>query len=73
MLQPVGGGSINDSYRISFAGKNLFCKINSATKFPHLFEKEKKGLQILSSSQTIKTPAVVDCFEAEGRQFLVLE
>lgn len=69
----VGGGSINDAYRISVAGETFFCKCNSATKFPHLFQKEKGGLEMLAQSKAVKTPAVLDCFEAGGQQFLLLE
>lgn len=72
-LQPIGGGSINDTYRLSFAGQTYFCKANSATKFPHLFAREKQGLEILAQQALIKTPRVIDCFEAEGHQLLLLE
>lgn len=70
---PVGGGSINECYRINQEGRSYFCKINSATKFPQLFLSEKKGLQLLASRNLIKTPDVIDCFEADNRQFLFLE
>lgn len=72
-LQSIGGGSINNTYRISFGNEILFCKINSATKFPHLFSKEKRGLEKLAAQRLIKTPAVVDCFEHVDKQFLLLE
>lgn len=72
-LQSIGGGSINETYRITFSNRTLFCKINSATKFPHLFVKESKGLQLLAAQNKIKTPSVIDCFEAEGYQVLLLE
>lgn len=72
-LDPVGGGSINDTFRIHFADQILFCKVNSATKFPHLFLKEKKGLEILAQQSIINTPAVVDLFEANSNQFLLLQ
>ncbi|NTS42012.1 fructosamine kinase family protein [Flavisolibacter sp. BT320] len=69
----VGGGSINDTYRISVANQSVFCKINSATKFPHLFQTEKAGLSLLAQTGNQKTPQVIDCFEMEGFQFLLLE
>jgi protein-ribulosamine 3-kinase len=72
-LKGVGGGSINDSYQITTADKVLFCKTNSATKFPHLFSKEKSGLAILAQTKSIRTPTIIDCFEANGFQFLLLE
>lgn len=72
-FNPVGGGSINNAYRLSFGYETVFCKVNSATKFPHLFAKEKRGLQSLAEAAQIKTPLVVDCFEEEGHQVLLLE
>jgi fructosamine-3-kinase len=69
----VGGGSINDTYCISFSGASAFCKINSATKFPHLFREESRGLTLLAQQKKIRTPAVIDCFETEGFQLLLLE
>ena len=69
----IGGGSINQTYKIS-AGANLFfCKTNSATKFPHLFEKEAKGLKLIQQQHLIKTPKPVEYFEVENTQFLLLE
>ena len=70
---PVGGGSINETGRILWGGSEFFCKINSATKFPHLFLKEKKGLERIAQQGLIKTAAVIDHFETGGHQFLLLE
>lgn len=69
----MGGGSINDTYKLSAAGKTFFCKVNSAVNFPHLFAREKEGLEALVGQGKIQTPRLVDCFEAEGRQVLILE
>ena len=72
-LQAVSGGSINQTYRLISGIDSFFCKVNSATKFPHLFQKEKNGLSLLAQQGRIKTPAVMDQFETEGFQFLLLE
>jgi fructosamine-3-kinase len=72
-FQSVGGGSINETYRLTFADHALFCKINSASGFPHLFEKERDGLQLLAKQAVIKTPGVIDCFATEDIQVLLLE
>jgi fructosamine-3-kinase len=72
-IYAIGGGSINATYRLEISGRRFFCKGNSATKFPHLFSKEKSGLQRLDSENVIETPAVIDCFEEEGYQFLLLQ
>jgi len=69
----VGGGSINDTYRISFGDRSFFCKINSATKFPQLFAREKSGLELIAKQVFIKTPFVINHFEHEEQQVLLLE
>jgi len=72
-VQFVGGGSINETYRLQFDDSKVFCKVNSATNFPGLFVKEKAGLALLEKQGVIKTPSVIDCFEVFGHQVLVLE
>src|SRR5688572_16215705 len=69
----IGGGSINQTFRIESPGSNFFCKFNSALKFPGLFVKEKNGLQFLKNTNTIKVPEVICCEEHNGQQLLVLE
>jgi fructosamine-3-kinase len=72
-VQFVGGGSINETYRLQFDDSKVFCKVNSAANFPGLFVKEKAGLALLEKQGVIKTPSVIDCFEAFGHQVLILE
>lgn len=72
-LQPVGGGSINQSFRILSGSHTWFCKVNSATKFPHLFEKEAEGLRLLGAQDKLRVPKVIDSFYAEDKQVLLLE
>ena len=72
-IHPVSGGSINQTFRVSTLSHTLFCKTNSATKFPHLFEKEARGLILLGQQDVIKVPAVKEVFEMEGQQVLLLE
>lgn len=73
LFSSVGGGCINETYRISFHEHQFFCKINSASKFPHLFEKEKNGLELIAAQNIIKTPKVIDCFETNNQELLLLE
>jgi len=72
-FQPIGGGSINRTYRIDLQNNSYFCKINSATKFPQLFEKESEGLQLIKRQAVIKVPGIVHCFQAFDYQVLILE
>jgi protein-ribulosamine 3-kinase len=72
-LRRVGGGCINDCYRVKSEKTAFFCKANSATKFPQLLLKEKNGLELLKKQSVIGVPAVIDFFEEAGMQFLILE
>jgi len=69
----VGGGSINDAYRVDYGDKRFFCKTNSAVQFPGLFQSERTGLDLLKSTHVVKVPEVIDCFESGDRQVLLLE
>jgi fructosamine-3-kinase len=51
----------------------FFLKVNSATKFPKLFQKEKKGLEFLNSQKILRVPSVIVCNEIDNYQILVLE
>ncbi|MGZ3895703.1 MAG: fructosamine kinase family protein [Flavisolibacter sp.] len=73
VAEPVGGGSINQTIRVSAGGRLFFCKINSATKFPQLFQREQSGLALLRKQDLIRVPDVLDLFEGLGCQFLLLE
>jgi fructosamine-3-kinase len=68
----VHGGSINQCFRVTWKGKPVFCKTNSVSAFPGLFEKEKQGLDTLKAHK-ILTPAVFASFIENDHQFLVLE
>lgn len=69
----VGGGSINQTFRISAGGKQLFCKLNSATNYPGLFEKEAAGLRAIRDTSCILTPGIISVHEWNGHQVLLLE
>lgn len=72
-ILPVGGGCINQTYKITTANKDFFCKINSASKFPHLFLKEQDGLALLAKQKLIKIPEVIECCFLKDQQILILE
>jgi protein-ribulosamine 3-kinase len=71
-IKRLTDGSINDAYQLQFNNGCVFCKVNSATKFPQLFKKEESGLQLLRTNN-FRTPGIVDCFTDQGFQFLILE
>jgi protein-ribulosamine 3-kinase len=73
-LSRIGGGSINNTYRVLVNQKfAFFLKTNKADKFPGLFEKEKQGLEFLSSQKLIAVPTVLFCGTYKDEQILVLE
>jgi protein-ribulosamine 3-kinase len=70
----VGGGSINETYQIIInKDQKFFCKINSASKYPFLFLKEKNGLEFLAKQNIIYIPKIIACEEKEEKQILILE
>ena len=70
---PVGGGSINDAYRLHTTHGTWFAKVNSADRFPSLFEAEADGLRRLAATGTLRTPAVIAHGEDHDDSYLLLE
>ncbi len=69
---PLGGGSINDARVVQTSGGSFFVKINSASRYPGMFEKEAKGLALLSKANVIAVPRVIGYGEETKDAFLVL-
>lgn len=70
--QAVGGGSINDAYRISGDGEDYFVKLNDASRLD-MFEAEAEGLREIAAAEVIRVPRPV-CWGTAGRQaYIVLE
>jgi protein-ribulosamine 3-kinase len=73
-FSPVGGGSINQTFRVhTNTQAQYFCKLNSAKKFPGLFRCEQQGLELLGKQQVMRVPAVIACMETGEHQVLLLE
>jgi len=71
-INTMSGGDINDVYFIKTKEKDFVLKVNSSSKFPKMFEKEKKGLEKISSTGA-KSPKVIEVFENLKHQFLLIE
>jgi len=70
----IGGGSINQTYQVLINKKEkLFCKINSASRFTQMFEREKSGLELLGSQKIIRVPNVIGTLKIDDYQILLLE
>ena len=72
-IKTVGGGCINQTYKITTAKEHFFCKVNSASKFPHLFEKETNGLSLIEKQNIIKVPKLIAYDIVDDQQILILE
>lgn len=74
-VRPMGGGSINDTYRISTTtgGPRWFCKVNDRSRFPSLFENEFDGLRLLGSTGVFRVPRILACTVSGDHQILLLE
>jgi fructosamine-3-kinase len=70
---PVGGGSINAAYRLETNDGRFFVKVNSADRFPTLFEAEADGLGRLRAADAIRVPKVIAHGEDHDDAFLLLE
>jgi len=73
-FRSVGGGSINDCCQVLVNDRSrFFLKVNSATKYPNLLQKEKEGLQFLNAQKKLRVPSVTACDEIDDYQVLLLE
>ncbi|MFO8055519.1 MAG: fructosamine kinase family protein [Bacteroidales bacterium] len=70
---PVGGGSINSAYRIETPLDSHFLKYNSAERFPGMFEKEAKGLQLMRATRTVYVPELIATGKAGSYAFILME
>lgn len=68
----VPGGDINEAFSLSHHGSRYLIKVNDAARFPNMFVAEKNGLKALSDA-SFRTPAVLKCGAATGKQYLLLE
>ncbi len=68
----TAGGSINEAYVISTEKGNFFIKTNLASRYPQMFEKEAKGIEVLKQSGEIPVPEVVLSDETGDTAFLIL-
>ncbi len=71
--QSLGGGDINEAYRIDTDAGYFFVKLNSFSKFPGMFEKEAMGLELLATPGVIPVPEVISYGEEEDDSFLILK
>ncbi|MFA8299130.1 MAG: fructosamine kinase family protein [Hyphomicrobiales bacterium] len=71
--KPIGGGCINSAFEIKVDNKVYFLKYNNKMAFPLMFEQERKGLELLSSTNTFRIPEVIHCDNTKNYSYLLLE
>ncbi|MGB7412972.1 MAG: fructosamine kinase family protein [Thermosynechococcaceae cyanobacterium] len=68
----VGGGSINQAYRISDSSQQYFVKLNQASKVA-MFEAEALGLREMAQAGAIQVSEPICWGITEGHSYIVLE
>ncbi len=71
-INAISGGDINDVYLVKTKENDFVLKVNSFSKFPKMFEKEKKGLEKISKTGA-NSPKIIQVFKNSKHQFLLLE
>jgi protein-ribulosamine 3-kinase len=70
--QSIGGGCINQSFKLTDTQRSFFVKLNDASRLA-MFEAEAAGLQEIASTQSLRVPLPVCHGVADEQAFLVLE
>ena len=71
-LTPIGGGDINQTFRIGSGARRYFVKTNHAERLPML-EAEADALRALDATHCVRVPQPITSGTAAGQAFLVLE
>ncbi|RAJ88123.1 fructosamine-3-kinase [Chitinophaga dinghuensis] len=69
----VGGGEINETFRINTNEGYFFLKLNDATRYPEMFRQEFAGLEALRKARALAVPRPLATGTAGGKTFLLME
>ncbi len=72
-IERVGGGEINEAYKVFNNRSEFFVKLNDAGAYPGMFEQEALGLQTLRENSRFVIPEVLQFGTAGSKQFLILQ
>ncbi len=72
-LQPVGGGSINEAYKLNTTAGTFFLKKNRAPIAATMFATEARGLALLSGHSEFTVPRVIGRYDDGANAYLLLE
>jgi fructosamine-3-kinase len=70
--QTVGGGCINQAFKLADGERAFFVKVNQASQLA-MFEAERDGLSEMYSSQTIRVPQPLCCGVSQASAYIVME
>lgn len=71
--RPLRGGDINIAFELISGSGSYFVKMNSAARFPGMFEAEAAGLNLLRQTNGVRIPEVIGSGEVAGASYLLLE
>ncbi len=69
----VSGGDISKAFCVESAMQRFFLKVNENRFALEMFTAEKKGLESINRTKTIKAPEVVDCGQYENNSYILME
>lgn len=72
-ILPVSGGDISNSYKINSYKRRYFIKTNQSKDALTMFQAEAFALDLIRSTDTIKTPEVLFCDTFQESSFLIME
>lgn len=67
------GGDINDVFKLNISSDSYCIKLNSAKRYPGMFEAEADGLKALSACNTLTVPLPISTGEIDGTSYLIME
>lgn len=71
--EEVHGGDINKAYCLYTQDDKYFLKVNEEKRYPGMFDKEAKGLDLLRNNCTLIIPGVIKTGSCNQQQYLLLE
>lgn len=71
--EQVQGGDINESYCLYTKDNKYFLKLNSASRFPDMFNMEADGLETLRNNSVLAVPRVIKYGVEKDQQWLMLQ
>jgi fructosamine-3-kinase len=72
-LEPLGGGDINEVYKVNTRSGEFILKINNAERFPGMFTAEKESLEDLARPGVIRVPKVLGTGKIKSNSYILME